>query len=312
MEDVGQCFDTISICFSKGLGCPMCSILAGSRSDMQRARRIRKLFGGALRQAGMMAAAAIYALDNHVTRLQDDHDHARQLAKLLADIDGIHMNPNDVETNLLYFQIADGLGSAVQLDNAVIEMDAAEAPGADGSARPFVDAFVQAGLVDQKVPRKTFVLDETVSVSNEGGALVAMPAENGAFGVSYTLDYAASNGRSFPVQHFEQADVTPEVFAEEIAPARTFCLESEAEQLRTAGLGQGANYQNTLVISDSGGVIENELRFPDEFARHKALDLIGDLCLLEADLKARLIATKTGHDLNQDLVGELARLMHER
>ena len=121
LEDVGQCFDTISICFSKGLGCPMGSILVGSHADMQRARRTRKLFGGALRQAGMMAAAAIYSLENHVTRLQDDHEHACELARLLADIDGIHLNPNDVETNLLYFQIADGLGSAVQLDNALQE-----------------------------------------------------------------------------------------------------------------------------------------------------------------------------------------------
>jgi len=201
---------------------------------------------------------------------------------------------------------------AMHLDNAVIELDAPEVPGADGSAKPFVDVITQAGLVDQKVPKKTFVLDETVSVFAEGSTLVAMPSDSGSFGVSYTLDYASSNGRSLPVQYFERDNVTPEVFIQEIAPARTFCLHSEAEELRAAGLGQGANYENTLVIQDDGAVIENELRFPDEFARHKALDLIGDLCLLEADLKARIVATKTGHDLNQKLVGELARLMHDR
>jgi len=121
MEDVGQCFDTISICFSKGLGCPMGSILVGTGQQMRRARRTRKLFGGALRQAGMMAASALHALENHVERLREDHDNARQLATLLSDIDGILLNPDDVETNLIYFEIADGLGSAVQLDNALAE-----------------------------------------------------------------------------------------------------------------------------------------------------------------------------------------------
>ncbi|MBN2489590.1 MAG: UDP-3-O-[3-hydroxymyristoyl] N-acetylglucosamine deacetylase [Planctomycetes bacterium] len=201
---------------------------------------------------------------------------------------------------------------AVQLDNAVIEMDAPEVPGADGSARPFVDALNQAGLVDQKAPKKTLVLDETVSVSAGSAALVALPSPDGAFGLSYTLDYASADGRALPVQHFECAELTPEVFIREVAPARTFCLEREAEELRSAGLGRGANYQNTLVIGASGGVIENELRYPDEFARHKVLDLIGDVFLLEADLKARIVATKTGHELNQKLVGELRRIMHDR
>jgi UDP-3-O-[3-hydroxymyristoyl] N-acetylglucosamine deacetylase / 3-hydroxyacyl-[acyl-carrier-protein] dehydratase len=201
---------------------------------------------------------------------------------------------------------------AMHLDNVVLEMDAPEIPGVDGSARPFVEAFQQAGLVDQRVPRKTFVLDETVSVSSGDATLVAMPVEDDTFGVSYTLDYASSNGRFLPVQYFQREDVTPEVFTREIAPARTFCMDSEAEQLRAAGLGQGANYQNTLVVTETGSVIENELRYPDEFARHKTLDLIGDLSLMEADLKARIVATKTGHELNQKLVGELTRIMHER
>lgn len=119
--DVGQCFDTVSICFSKGLGCPMGSILVGSKQQILRARRIRKLFGGALRQAGMVAAAALYALENHVDRLSEDHENARRLATLLSDIDGILLNPDDIETNLIYFEIAEGLGSAVQLDNALAD-----------------------------------------------------------------------------------------------------------------------------------------------------------------------------------------------
>lgn len=201
---------------------------------------------------------------------------------------------------------------AARLDNAVVELSGPEVPAGDGSAKVFVEAIEQAGLVDQKVPKKTLVLDETVSVSDGDSVLVAMPAKDERLAVSYTLDYAAGDGRPLHVQHYECGDLTPEVFAAEVAPSRTFCLEREAEALRAAGLGQGANFQNTLVINEHGGVIENELRFPDEFARHKLLDLIGDFALLEADLKARVIASKTGHELNRRMVGELTRIMHDR
>src|SRR5690606_4291270 len=81
--------DTVSVCFSKGLGCPMGSILVGSKEDIARARRARKLFGGALRQAGIVAAAAVYALENHVTRMQEDHDNARAFAAAIEDIEGL-------------------------------------------------------------------------------------------------------------------------------------------------------------------------------------------------------------------------------
>lgn len=118
-EEVGQCFNTISICFSKGLGCPMGSILVGSEAEIRQARRIRKLFGGALRQGGIVAAAAVYALENHLDRLHEDHQNARELARQLSAIDGIRINLEDVETNLVYFEIAEELGTAVQLDNAL-------------------------------------------------------------------------------------------------------------------------------------------------------------------------------------------------
>jgi len=119
--DVGRCFDTISICFSKGLGCPMGSILVGSRDDIARARRIRKLFGGALRQAGIVAAAAIYALENNVARLVDDHANAKQLATGLASIEGIRIDVERVNSNLVFFEIDAGLGLAIQLASALKE-----------------------------------------------------------------------------------------------------------------------------------------------------------------------------------------------
>lgn len=109
---IAQHVDSVSLCFSKGLGCPMGSILVGEPDVIHRARRARKLFGGALRQAGMMAAAAIYALDHHVERLAEDHENARVFAQALAEIPGVILDPDAVETNLVFFEIAPEHGPA--------------------------------------------------------------------------------------------------------------------------------------------------------------------------------------------------------
>lgn len=126
--DVGKCFDTISICFSKGLGCPMGSILIGGRDDITRARRARKLFGGALRQTGIVAASAIYALENNVNRLKDDHTNAHQLAIGLSSIEGIRIDPERVKTNLVFFEIDAGCGLGIQLASALKEQGVCVGP----------------------------------------------------------------------------------------------------------------------------------------------------------------------------------------
>ncbi len=113
--DIGKCTDTISICFSKGLGCPMGSVLLGSSETIGRARRARKLFGGALRQAGIVAAAAVYALDHHVDRLAEDHDLARLFAAEVATIDGVSVDLDTVETNLVFFELDPDRGPAESL-----------------------------------------------------------------------------------------------------------------------------------------------------------------------------------------------------
>lgn len=113
--DICRHLDTVSICFSKGLGCPMGSILVGSAAEIAKARRARKLFGGALRQAGIVAAAAIYALENHVERLEADHANARAFAEAIAEIDGVSIDPAEVETNLVFFEVDPELGNASQL-----------------------------------------------------------------------------------------------------------------------------------------------------------------------------------------------------
>ncbi|MEO2017481.1 MAG: GntG family PLP-dependent aldolase [Fuerstiella sp.] len=119
--DMAACFDTISICFSKGLGCPMGSVLVGTTEDMRLARRVRKMLGGALRQSGIVASAAIYALKNNVDRLQLDHDNATLLATKLAAIDGIDACPDTTESNLVFFEVDSELGTAVQLAAALKE-----------------------------------------------------------------------------------------------------------------------------------------------------------------------------------------------
>jgi len=119
--EVGQHFDTISICFSKGLGCPMGSVLVGSTNDIRKARRARKLFGGALRQAGIVAAAAVYAMENHIERLAVDHDNAKTLAREIAKIDGLSIQVDEVETNLVFFEVDPKLGNASQLAAALLE-----------------------------------------------------------------------------------------------------------------------------------------------------------------------------------------------
>jgi threonine aldolase len=110
-----QHVDTVSICFSKGLGCPMGSLLAGSKEEIAHARRSRKLFGGALRQAGVVAATAIYALENHVERLAEDHANAKAFSEAIGSIEGIRCNPADIETNLVFFEVDPDFGSATQL-----------------------------------------------------------------------------------------------------------------------------------------------------------------------------------------------------
>jgi threonine aldolase len=99
-------FDTVSLCFSKGLGAPVGSALAGTRALVDRARRLRKMWGGGMRQAGILAAGALYALDHHRSRLADDHTHARALAHALIRVEGVYVRPEDVETNIVNIDLA--------------------------------------------------------------------------------------------------------------------------------------------------------------------------------------------------------------
>ena len=110
--DWAKHFDTVSVCFSKGLGAPVGSALAGTREAMNRALRHRKLFGGTMRQAGVIAAGALYALENHIDRLAEDHANAKRLAAAIREIDGLELRPAEIDTNLVIYHVDPRLGTA--------------------------------------------------------------------------------------------------------------------------------------------------------------------------------------------------------
>lgn len=190
-----------------------------------------------------------------------------------------------------------GLG----IDNLQIELTGNEVPGLDGSSLPFVVGLRNAGIVEQNAEREPFVIDEVVRVIEGDSELVALPPldpKSEVLEISYDLDYGPKN----PIRRQAyRIAVTPENFEANIAPARTFVLEQEAEQLRASGMGAHLSYDD-VVVYGKDGPIGNTLRFPDECVRHKILDLIGDLSLFGRPLIGRVFARKSGHSLNHSLV----------
>lgn len=206
---------------------------------------------------------------------------------------------DDVEIHTIEHLMAAlaGLG----IDNIYIEIDNDEVPGLDGSSLDFAKVLNQAGIAEQKKERQSFVVGEPIFVEEDGASIVALPAKD--FKISYTLSYNHPLLRA----QFLEINVNPQAFEKELALARTFCLEEEANQLQEQGLGRGANYDNTLVVGEAG-VIKNKLRYKDEFVRHKIADLLGDLYLLGQPLKGHIVALRSGHTLNL----KLARKINEQ
>ncbi len=190
-----------------------------------------------------------------------------------------------------------GLG----VDNVVIALNADEAPSTDGSPLPFARALQEAGIVEQDAEPETYIIRETVSVSRGEGALIALPGSDDCLDILFDLDYADTPSVGRQVLGFR---LGKDDFLSEIAPARTFLRESEAELFRSQGLGPHLDTRDILVMAPDGP-IDNELRFPDEHVRHTICDLVGDLALLGRQLRGRIIARRSGHELNHALVGRL-------
>jgi len=184
--------------------------------------------------------------------------------------------------------------SGLNINNIAIEIDGNEVPGLDGSSAPFYEALSKAGVIPQDREFSPVVIRNPIILHEAGASIMAFPSDE--FKISYTLCY----DNPF-LKDFMEIAVTADSFKQELLGARTFCLEEEVAQLHALGFGKGANYENTLVIGPEG-VINNKLRFKNEFVRHKILDLIGDLYVLGRPVVGHIVAIKSGHSLNLQLV----------
>jgi len=186
---------------------------------------------------------------------------------------------------------------AFGITNLLIKTDD-EVPALDGSALEFCKQLGEAGLTEQEATVEPIAIKHKIIVGEEGEGLEFIkvePADH--LIIDYTLDYPKPIG--IQQVHFELT--SPDAYAREIAPARTFGFVREFRQMAQLGLASGARIDNAILVDDDK-VVNTTLRFPDEFARHKVLDLIGDLYLLGRPLQARITASKTGHSDNLALV----------
>jgi UDP-3-O-[3-hydroxymyristoyl] N-acetylglucosamine deacetylase/3-hydroxyacyl-[acyl-carrier-protein] dehydratase len=191
--------------------------------------------------------------------------------------------------------------AALQLDDLWIDMDGPEPPIMDGSSAPFYDALVSAGVVEAGGEVEYLTLAEPVRIIDGASVYEAYPAD--ALSLDVTIDFPHPTvGR----QRGAYA-VTPSSFRDELAAARTFGFVGEVDALRAKGLIKGASTQNAVVM-DETGVVENTLRWPDEFVRHKAMDCVGDLALSGKRVRARIIAVKPSHRGTVTLVREMVRV----
>ncbi len=222
--------------------------------------------------------------------------------------------------------------SGLEIDNIICEVDGNEPPVGDGSALPFVEVLLKAGIVEQEALRDYLIIDKTITYSDpsRGIDIVVFPSDE--FRITFMVDY---KNPALGTQYTSMYSLHEE-FATEFAAARTFCFLHEVEELWRAGLIQGGNLDNALVIIDremnaqeleelrklfgldaevklsNNGILNGkELRYYNEPVRHKALDLIGDLALLGVPIKGHVIAARSGHAANAELV-KLIRKEYEK
>jgi UDP-3-O-[3-hydroxymyristoyl] N-acetylglucosamine deacetylase len=188
----------------------------------------------------------------------------------------------------------------VGIDNAIVELDNLELPILDGSARPFVEAIRKAGIRKQRRPRTYLRIRKEMELREGGKSIAVYPAES--YSVSYTINFPHPliGKETFSV------DLSDGNYLREIASARTFGFRDDEPVMRNMGLIRGASSDNCIVLTPEG--VENPpLRFPDEFVRHKVLDLIGDLALLGKQILGMVVADRAGHAMHTALVSRLLK-----
>jgi len=184
------------------------------------------------------------------------------------------------------------------VDNAIIELDSSEPPICDGSARPFVNLIMEAEVVSLDKERSFLEIDEPVSVTSGNRSMIALPY-NG-----FRVTCTSADDRGVHVQHLS-LELDPESYIAQLAPARTFTLYEDIEELLKLGKIRGGSLDSAIVIKGDKIMSKEPLRFEDEFVRHKILDIVGDMCLLGKPLKAHIIAVRPGHSLNSDLTAKI-------
>lgn len=193
--------------------------------------------------------------------------------------------------------------AGLQIDNCLVQLNAPEPPGLDGSCHELVERLLDAGSVEQDQPRELLVIEHPVRAASaqQRSELAAGPLSQPATVIDFQLEY----GSDSPIQPQNLSiEITPETFAAELAFARTFVLQAEAETLRAQGYGRRTTAKDLLVFGPDGP-IDNQLRAADECVRHKILDFIGDLALIGCDVRGQFRAYRSGHQLNREIVRRL-------
>jgi len=188
-----------------------------------------------------------------------------------------------------------GLG----IDNAVVEIDGPEVPIMDGSSAPFVFLVKSAGIREQKDPKRFIVIKKSFKVDDGNRSISVYPSRE--LKISYTIDFQHPLLRNQEFElHFSGGD-----FVREISKARTFGFLKDVQALKANGLARGGSLDNAVVIDDFRIINEDGLRFKDEFVRHKVLDFIGDLSLVQSPVIGHFVVKKSGHFLNQQMLTSL-------
>lgn len=206
-----------------------------------------------------------------------------------------------IGANKIYVHTVEHLMAALHLlgiDNIQINIWGQEVPGLDGSAKDFVDKIKKVGIKEQDLVRERLIIKEPLWVEEGPASIVVLP--NKSLRISYVLNYDSPLIKSSYIDITFNGEVKDDFYE-----ARTFCLENEVKPLLDMGLGKGANYKNTLVVSDKG-IVDNQLRVEGEFVKHKILDLAGDL-YLAGPIRGHVIAIMGGHSLNIKLLDRLRR-----
>ncbi len=195
--------------------------------------------------------------------------------------------------------------SGCGVDNVVIEMDASEPPILDGSAKHFVNLIQQAEPVEQDAEREYFVLEEPISVTRGSSSIIALPHDG------FRITCTSADDRGIHTQHLS-LDLDPETYVAQVAPARTFTIYEDIEELLKLGKIKGGSLDSAIVIKGDKIVSKEPLRFKDEFVRHKILDILGDITLVGMPIKAHIVGVRPGHALNAELSKVLRKKLLEK